>query len=145
MLFKSKFRSEIYDLYVNFDGSCWPNPGGPAGWAFIIKNNRHETVLASSGVIPAGRTSNNVAEYVAARMALEAIREIASDGWRVLLRGDSQIVIGKLKHPGRVSKGLCRDDCIKAQKAYMKASEHGIKVNLKWVPREQNTEADSLT
>ena len=47
------------------DGSCWPNPGGPGGWAVVFEDGR-----TFSGRIPAPST-NNRAEIHA---ALEAIR-----------------------------------------------------------------------
>ena len=133
-----------YDLYVNFDGGCWPNPGGEATWGIVIKNNRHETVIEDNGRIPPGKTSNNVAEYAAVAKALEAINDLAGKGWRVLIRGDSQIVINKLGSK-RVSGGLCRDACIMAQRLFRDAKKSGIHIDLQWVPREQNEQADSLT
>ena len=134
-----------YDLIVSFDGGCHPNPGGRATWGVVVRNSLGQTVLESSGAIAPGRTSNNVAEYVAARMALEAIMEVAAKGWRVLLMGDSQIVVGKLNRPGRVSKGLCMEACVAAQEQYQRAKRAGIVVDVQWVRREQNMEADALT
>jgi ribonuclease HI len=61
--------------------------------------------------------SNNVAEYVAALRALQAIQDLAAPGWRVLLQGDSQIVINRLAS-AKASQGLCRQACVEAQKFY---------------------------
>jgi ribonuclease HI len=134
-----------YDLTVNFDGSCWPNPGGRATWGIVVKNSAREVVMEAHGVVGSGPLmSNNVAEYVAALRALQAIQDLAAPGWRVLLRGDSQIVINKLGKK-KVSKGLCQEACVEAQRLFRELKDQGFLIDLAWVPRAENTEADALT
>ena len=137
--------AEKYDLYVNFDGGCWPNPGGRATWGIVVQNSAGETVLEASGVVGSGpMMSNNVAEYAAALRALQAIEDLAAPGWKVLLRGDSQIVIHKLDSH-HVSRGLCHDACVEAQELFRTLKRKGILICLRWVPREENEPADALT
>jgi ribonuclease HI len=138
-------KAPKYDLYVNFDGACWPNPGGRASWGVVVKNSAREVVMEAHGVVGFGPgMSNNVAEYVAALRALQAIQDLAAPGWKVLLRGDSQIVINKLGS-SKVSKGLCRRACQDAQSLFQTLKDKGFLIDLKWVPREENAEADALT
>jgi hypothetical protein len=62
----------------------------------------------------------------------------------VVLKGDSQIVINRL--PGKkVSKGLCRHACLEAQKLFKELLENGFVIDLQWIPRDENEEADGLT
>lgn len=64
------------------DGSCYPNPGGPGGWAYILRYGDRE--WEGSGSLPpemwvAGRlvpTSNIRAELMAAIRGLSAIPKL---------------------------------------------------------------------
>jgi ribonuclease HI len=96
-----------YDLYLNFDGGCWPNPSGLATWGFAIKNRRNETVMEASGSIGSGpHVSNNVAEYAAILQALRAVEDMAARGWRVLIRGNSDLDIRQMAGvPPRANTG----------------------------------------
>ena len=53
------------------DGGAKPNPGGPGGWAVLLKFGDHTKEL--SGGEPS--TTNNRMELMAAIMALEALKE----------------------------------------------------------------------
>jgi ribonuclease HI len=133
-----------YDYYVNFDGGCWPNPGGEAKWGYIVKDRDSKIVRSASGSVPPGCTSNNVAEYVAITKALEAMQELAVSGDKVLIRGDSRLVINRIGDH-RQSSGFCRSHCVAAQQAYRDAKHKRIIMDVKWVPRLRNAEADALT
>ncbi len=133
-----------YDLYVNFDGGCWPNPGGEATWAFIIKNSLGRTLLADSGCLEAGGTSNNVAECVAASEALQAVKMMARPGLLVRLAGDSRICLNKIA-TSRPGKGLFAEALAVSQFLFRQLVESGVKIKPHWIPREENMEADSMT
>lgn len=68
---------------VHTDGSCWPNPGGPGGWAAEIKTEGKVTVIKGNDP---GPTTNNRMEVQA---AIEALRVIAP-GSTVEIWTDSQ-------------------------------------------------------
>lgn len=53
------------------DGSCLKNPGGPGGWACILRFNEHKREL--SGGEP--ESTNNRMELTAAIRGLEALKE----------------------------------------------------------------------
>lgn len=133
-----------YDLYVNFDGGCWPNPGGEATWAFIIKDSSGRTLLTDSGRLEAGGTSNNVAECVAASEALQAVKLMARPGLLVRLAGDSRICLNKIA-TNRPGKGLFAEALAVSQFLFRQLVERGIKIKPHWIPREENMEADSMT
>ena len=67
------------------DGSCRKNPGGPGGWACLLRYGDIEREL--SGAMPPPCT-NNRAEMMAAIMALEALKRPCS----VILYTDSLYV-----------------------------------------------------
>lgn len=71
-------------VQIYSDGSCYPNPGGPGGWAFVLIRENGERV-ERSGHIPAPTTSNR-AELTAAIEALSSL-EVCS---KVELWTDSQ-------------------------------------------------------
>lgn len=133
----------FYDYVVYFDGGCYPNPGGEATWAYIIKNCTGCIVGSDNGSF-SGRTSNNVAECVAARNALSAMRQFAISGQRIALVGDSRICLNKIatRQPG---KGLFAESLKQAQAVYAAMVHAGVKMCVKWVPREENAECDALT
>lgn len=58
------------NVLIHTDGSCWPNPGGPGGWAAVIDIDGKQTEI--SGNHP-GPTTNNRMEIQAAIEALRAI------------------------------------------------------------------------
>lgn len=138
-------RNEPIALQANFDGGCWPNPGGRATWGCVLRNSYGEVILEGSGVVGEGfGMSNNVAEYYAVHQALKCVEDIAAPGWRVLVCGDSRIVIDKLR-AGKPSQGFCNSASITAIGLYKQLKAAGYKLECKWVPREENVAADALT
>lgn len=59
------------ELHLFTDGSCWPNPGGPGGWAFLLEDSGGQPIRQDSGYDPS--TTNNRMEMTAAIRGLEAI------------------------------------------------------------------------
>lgn len=86
-------------IFIWVDGSCYPNPGGPGGWAAVFRFRDYEKVL--SGRIDAPTTSPR-AEVTAAIMALRALTRpcdltlftdsrYVADGGRQWMRGWERI------------------------------------------------------
>jgi ribonuclease HI len=122
-------------IEVYFDGLCQPvNPGGIACYAFVVKNEG-KTIHSDYGLAaePFSKdATNNVAEYTALVKALE---------WLLANNLDSQLVV----------KQLSGDYKVKAKRIislYRQVLLLKIKfkeVEITWVPREENKEADRLT
>lgn len=74
---------QVVQIYT--DGSCWPNPGGPGGWASIL-TFQSKACLELSGYLPPPCT-NNRAELTGAIKALESLGEVV---YSVDLYTDSQ-------------------------------------------------------
>ncbi len=133
-------------IEVYFDGLCQPvNPGGIACYAFVIR--RDGRIIHSDYGIAAEPFSkdatNNVAEYTALAKALEwLIANGLNNSGRVEVKSDSQLVV----------KQLSGEYKIKSQRiiplyrqVLLLQSRFPDGVEIRWVPREENKEADSLT
>ncbi|HYB78754.1 MAG TPA: ribonuclease HI [Thermoplasmata archaeon] len=129
-------------VVVHFDGACQP-PGseGVAGWGFVIDGpglHYEDFGLATRPYSP--HSTNNVAEYVGAIRALEQLRSIGYSG-DVVVEGDSQLVIRQMNGEYEVRK-----EHLKAYHEWLRRLAEGfVKVEFRWVPREENTLADALS
>ena len=81
-------------LTMSTDGSVFPNPGGPGGWAAVFRQDGRTWAL--SGPIPAP-TTNNVTELTAVVAGLEALDTPHS----VVVRTDSLLVMSCATGLGR--------------------------------------------
>lgn len=136
------------DTYiVHFDGSCGPkNPGGTAAFAYTIHKNGLPLVNGREVVGTGSAMSNNLAEFSGLDAALQRCLTLATAGDLINVRGDSQLVINimnrrwkakadKLYYPAYVIADF-RLRCLRGAR---------VCVNLDWIPREQNMEADILS
>lgn len=128
---------------VWFDGSCWPNPGGRAGWGFLVTCNDALIHKAFGEYIPTihGETSNNVAEYQGLIHALTWLEKASMTRQPVLVLGDSDLVIQQMFGRWRVKRGIY------ARHAYdaMKLRRRFSIIEGRWIPREKNHAADELS
>ncbi|NEN97829.1 MAG: ribonuclease HI family protein, partial [Moorea sp. SIO3I7] len=82
--------------------------------------------------------TNNEAEYTGAILGLEKALEIGAG--QVVLKGDSQLVINQLKGTWRVKTPHLRPLWTKAKSLLNQFDS----VQLEWIPRAQNSEADAV-
>jgi ribonuclease HI len=127
------------------DGACRPvNPGGTASYGLIIKQG--DNVIASKcGVVGSGEgMSNNVAEFCGLIALLEWCRKNRVTG-QVTVHSDNSILVNQMSGAWqtRKSKGLYVPYQQKA--LALTASLKNVKLLFKWVPREENGEADVLS
>ena len=138
----SQNSSSVIEAY--FDGLCLPkNPGGIACYAYIVKDG--ESVLHSDAGIAAEpmspQATNNVAEYTALINALEWLDKNGFSSHKVIVRGDSQLVIKQMNGEFRVQNKQIIPLFQRA--ALLRKKFTNITIN--WVPRKQNNEADRLS
>jgi ribonuclease HI len=131
-------------IQVNIDGLCQPiNPGGIACYAFVIRSNG-KTIHCDYGVAgePFSKDStNNIAEYTALVRALEWLVEHNHVSDKVEIKSDSKLVVNQLGGIFKV-KGK-RIVPLYKQVLFLKTKFSDIQI--KWIPREENKEADRLT
>ncbi len=115
------------------DGGSRGNPG-PAASGFTIDGKPHGVYL--------GKTTNNVAEYTAIKLALEAAKKQAGEhAWETVveMRMDSQLaqrqLIGRYKMKNAGLRPIFE--------AVQLLAKHFKEVKYVHVPREENTAADA--
>ena len=146
-------RIEVY-----FDGLCRPyNPGGIACYGFVIKKyityttnnlaNEGQTIHSEYGLAAEPYTneasSNNVAEYTGIIKALEwmLLNKIGEDKKMIIVRSDSQLVVNQIKGKWKVRA----QRIVPLHQKVMSLISKFKAIDIEWVPREQNKEADRLS
>ena len=131
-------------IEVYFDGLCQPtNPGGISCYAFIVKSDGR-IIHRDYGV--AGKpfsedSSNNVAEYTALAKALQWLLANNFSSNMVEIKSDSQLVVNQITGDYRVKARRILP--LYKQVLFLKAKFQNIQI--KWIPRDKNREADRLT
>jgi ribonuclease HI len=131
-------------IEVYFDGLCQPvNPGGIACYAFVVKSSGR-TIHSEYGVAeePFSKDStNNVAEYTALAKALEWLIAHNLASGKVEVKSDSQLVVNQLSGNYKVKAKRI----IPLYKQVLLLKTKFSNIDIMWVPREKNSEADRLT
>ena len=119
---------------ITADGGSRGNPGAAAYGAVVYENDK---VIKEMGAF-IGVASNNVAEYEGLIAGLSAVNQIDPTA-TILVKMDSKLVVEqmsgrwKVKHP--YMKALVK-------KAF--ATHDPKLVSYQWIPREENSHADSI-
>jgi ribonuclease HI len=123
---------------VYTDGAAKGNPG-PAGAGVVVKDMSGNVLIEKAE--PLGKTTNNVAEYMALIIALETMLELEAESF--IVHTDSELMFKqmtgqyKIQHPN--IKPL-------AAEAFRILKEIGIqRWKIMHIPREENEEADKLS
>ena len=128
-------------LKVFSDGSCWPNPGGPCRYGFVVKREG-KTILKGNKKIGEGRGySNNVAEFAGLVAAMEALIAAGLNDEPVIFCSDSKLLVNLMNRVWHPRKG-------DYEKYFLRANVLRFKFmskSFRWIPREKNTEADALS
>lgn len=131
-------------IEVYFDGLCQPiNPGGISCYAFIVKSDGR-IIYCDYGI--AGEpfsddSTNNVAEYTALAKALQWLLAHNYGTKKIEIKGDSQLVVNQLKGDYRVKARRIMP--LYKEVLFLKSKFQDIQI--KWIPRDKNREADKLT
>ena len=127
---------------VHFDGACQPpRGGGVAAYGFTVDGEGLDHEDRGLAAPPwTERSTNNVAEYVAAIRALEYLVERHHAG-QVLMLGDSQLVVRQMNGEYAV-----RSPHLQAYHERLRQlAERFPEVQFRWIPREENVRADELS
>lgn len=132
-------------IRATFDGSCWPNPHGVAGYGFVVYQNE---IRIHDGRATIGRgygMTNNVAEAAGLCALLDyLIGEIFDESDSILIQGDSMVVLNVATGKKRAPKGFYVAQAFAAREKLLSLQER-VSVSLEWIPREMNSEADLLS
>ena len=128
-----------------FDGSCGPqNPGGHVGLGGIIRNGSEVLHEFSEHFDPKdlGPTSNNLAEHMAFQKVILWLFDNELDHEDITIFGDSDLVVKQMTLIYRIKHGIyvpVAEESLQILKRFQK------KPIVRWIPREQNVEADALS
>lgn len=132
MYFGSKLMARNFVIFA--DGGSRGNPG-PAGYgSVVIENNKVVTELAEF----IGTATNNVAEYRGLIAGLQYVNSIDPDA-TVEVHMDSKLVVEQMSGRWQIKHEGMREMAKAAR-----AAHNPTLVTYKWVPREENSHADSL-
>ncbi|NCX35925.1 MAG: reverse transcriptase-like protein [Actinobacteria bacterium] len=124
--------SRSFLLYA--DGGSRGNPGEAAFGAVISESGKVIVELSER----IGIATNNVAEYSALIAGLRAINKLDPQA-RVLVRMDSKLIVEQMSGKWKIKNPEMRKMALQAREAH--APE---RVEYEWIPREMNSDADSL-
>lgn len=122
------------ELEVFTDGACSGNPG-EAAIGVVIKNQGKVVKEIAQAIGPA---TNNIAEYTALIEALHAAKKLGA--LRLLIHTDSELMFKQIRGVYQVKAAQIKP----LYEQVMGLLKNFTKVELKWVPREKNIDADRL-
>ncbi|MEL9969405.1 MAG: ribonuclease HI [Metallosphaera sp.] len=124
-----------------FDGLCEPkNPGGISTYGYVIYLGQRKIEGMGLAEIPwSPNSTNNVAEYTGLICMLREMIGLRVS--RALIMGDSQLVIKQLLGEYAVKSQRIIPLFNKARKM-LSSFEY---VEIRWIPREENKDADKMT
>jgi ribonuclease HI len=127
-------------ITINFDGLCYPkNPGGVAAYGYAVYRDGKPIWRGFGGVGEGRGMTNNVAEYEGLKAAAQWLIDEGIDE-KVVIKGDSELVIKQMKGQYRVSSATSKKYVPEIRKML-----EGRDISFLWVPREENEEADGLS
>jgi ribonuclease HI len=122
-------------IYLFVDGSCKGNPG-EGGVGVVIKDQQGRTVSHIKKYL--GSVTNNIAEYQALIVGLQQAQRLGAKAVDVCL--DSELVANQVNGVYRV-----RDAKLKTLEGEVKKQlGHFASWVIRYIPREENREADRL-
>ncbi|MEA2016501.1 MAG: ribonuclease HI family protein [Actinomycetota bacterium] len=129
-------EDKIYKyLKLYIDGGSRGNPGPSAVGAVLYDDNGKKLDELSEYI---GKYTNNMAEYIALKKALEVAASYKSK--KIMIFTDSKLLHNQVKKKWKIKDS-------RILKVYLEISRalgrYGM-VDLRHIPRESNTEADSL-
>lgn len=137
------FKNYTYIGY--FDGACETNPKGEMGCGCVLYQDGSIIDYDSFSIKESYKNSNNVAEYMALVSLLERIIDGCKNGSKVLICGDSKLVINQMRGSWKVKGGMYVEHYKDALSLLKEAIANGISVTFMWVSRNENTIADELS
>lgn len=122
-----------------FDGS---HTDVSSGYGFVLERDS-KTILESFGTIPRHFTSN-VAEYAGFIAGVKAASELLEANESLQICGDSQLILYQISGKYRVKAEHLKNYCELAKKRIEALKHDGHRVELTWIRREFNKQADKL-
>lgn len=133
-----------------FDGACWPNPGHGA-YGAVIK--RDGLIIHSVSEYSGPRVSNNCTEYQGLTSVLKYLLE--NGIYEATIYGDADMIVKQVNgqwKAGRLTKAEKKGKVPIKPRLYLPYYEEAMvlrrqlpQVQILWIRRDLNTEADALS
>lgn len=123
-------------IFAYTDGASRGNPG-ESGIGVILKDEQGNTITSQCGYI--GRTTNNIAEYTALVTCLNLAKKIECKN--LIVHSDSELMVRQINGKYKV-----KDKDIRKYYQRIKRilEDFSAKFEIRYIPREENREADRL-
>ena len=133
----------VSEIQVYFDGLCQPyNPGGIACYAYVILAEGQQYSDCGLAAEPfTDNATNNLAEYTGIIKALEWLLTNNYNNQKITVRGDSRLVINQINGKWKVKTITI----ISLHQKAMSLIPEFKDIQIEWVPRDKNKEADILS
>lgn len=135
-------------LVVYTDGASRSNPGH-AACGYLVKQEGERPFKVQFEYL-GPKVTNNVAEYRAVANALSFLTELTNAPAQhtavpaIEIRSDSQLVVEQLNGRWKVKDADLRTIWTECQERLRTLRVRACAVQVQWIPREQNSEADKL-
>ena len=135
------------NLIVHTDGASRSNPGH-AACAFLVSLEGKDPFKAHKEYL-GDKVTNNHAEYRGMALALAYLVDLittspAGSFAEIAIYSDSKLVVEQINGAWKVRNAELRALCQECQEHLRTLRDHGHKVFLQWIPREQNSRTDQL-
>lgn len=126
-----------YQCFID-GATCGPQPCSTIGYSVIIKKT-NKTVIELIGKEEGRDLSSAYAETKALETLLDLIEEKAYTNCKVMIFCDYEVLVDQINnsYPALPNVEVCRKKFESLKKV--------VHLGMKWVPREQNKEADKLS
>ncbi len=125
------------EVAIYTDGASRGNPG-PSAFGVVVLSKKGETVLELAHKV--GKATNNVAEYLGVRTALELASLQKNTLKKVTLKTDSQLLIRQIQGKYKVKASHLKPIFLECRQFI----ERIPYIEFYHIPREENTRADEL-
>lgn len=119
------------------------------GWGVFIEYERTgEKIGSFTGFQPAAtQNSNNVAEYLAFKLALDQLETLykVTGSYTFTIVGDSQLVVKQMRGEWIARTGRYIPTYTICAETLIKLRAIGLIIDIEWIPRAQNSKADFLS
>jgi ribonuclease HI len=160
---EKKYKSE-YEIVIFFDGSCFPNPGGPIGCGVIFyeavdfsvtKPNTRDIRSSYTKMkiideityrLPKNKKhTNSVSEHMALNLAFTWMEKNLIFNKKITIFGDNEMVIKQMKKEYKITSGKPYSEYAYTNAKLLSKLSSENEIEFIWIPREYNKEADRLS
>jgi len=132
------------ELHIAVDGAVSPNPGF-GSVAYCIKRKDGKVLRKAGRRLEGDQITNNQAEFEAVLWGLEVVQEYYNKICAYLIfYSNSQLVVNILNREWNIGQGGYTKAAVSALKEVQAFKENLREIEVRWIPRERNTEANDI-